>query len=120
MLSDSQGYSLLLSQNEILKKENRDILITNYTGGTDMNNEPAIYLSPLKLIYSAYTDEKPCYSASMEKGLEQISQHLSNIPKEEKNAVLRIINAIYQENEQIAFYAGVKSGVRLMEELAEI
>ena len=82
--------------------------------------EEPMYLSPLKLIYSAYTDERPIYSATMEKGLEQISQYLSNIPKEEKTAVLRIINTIYQENEQIAFYAGVQSGVRLMEELAKI
>ena len=79
-----------------------------------------MYLSPLKLIYSAYTDERPIYSPEMEMALEQISQYISCLPKEDKNALLRLINTTYQENERLAFLAGIRSGVRLMEELSNI
>lgn len=86
----------------------------------ERSEEEPIYLSPLKLIYSAYTDERPIFSAAMEKGLEQIDGYISELTKEDRNAVFRIIQNVYQENERLAFLAGVQSGVRLMEELSEI
>ena len=82
--------------------------------------EKPSYLSPLNLIYSAYAADGVSYSPAIEKGLEQINQYLSKIPKEDKNAVLRIMNSICQEKEMIAFRAGIQSGVRLMEGLSEL
>ena len=87
--------------------------------GNDVKEDP-MYLSPLSLLYSAYTDERPIFSPSMETSLDQIDRRLSSLPQKERNEILGIVHSLYQENEKLAFHAGIQTGVRLMEELAEI
>ena len=87
--------------------------------GNDFEEDP-MYLSPLKLLYSAYTDERPIFSPAMEMSLTQIEQRLSSLPQKERNEILGIVHSLYQENEKLAYHAGIRTGVRLMEELAEI
>ena len=82
--------------------------------------EDAMHLSPLKLLYSAYTDERPIFSPAMETSLAQIDRRLSSLSQKERNEILGIVHSLYQENEKLAFLAGIQTGVRLMEELAEI
>lgn len=81
--------------------------------------ETPIHLSPLKLIYSAYTDERPVFTPAMEEGFGKLEDSLSSLPQTERNAVFRTVYEIYAENERRAFLAGIRTGVRLMEELAK-
>ena len=87
--------------------------------GNDVKEDP-MYLSPLELLYSAYTDERPIFSPAMETSLDQIDRRLSSLSQKERNEILGIVHSLYQENEKLAFLAGIQTGVRLMEELAEI
>jgi len=81
------------------------------------NGEERILSSPLKLLYTAYSDERPVYSLVMEKCFEKLDNLLTSLPEKSREQVFRAVYEIYIENESQAFQAGVQTGVRLAKEL---
>ena len=81
------------------------------------DTEKESFPSPLKLLYTAYSDERPVYSQVMEKCFEKLDDFLTSLPEKEREQAFRAIYEIYIENESQAFQAGVRTGVRLAEEL---
>ncbi len=79
--------------------------------------EKESFSSPLKLLYIAYSDERPVYSQVMEKCFERLDELLVSLPEKDREQIFRAIYEIYIENESQAFQAGVRTGVRLAKEL---
>lgn len=83
----------------------------------EKGNEEFLFPSPLKLLYTAYSDERPVGSPAMEEGFQKIDNLLSTLTEQDRNGVLQTFYEIYTENEAQAFRVGVRTGVRLAEEL---
>ena len=80
--------------------------------------DTAVY-SPLKLLHSAYTDERPVVNTVITEKFRMLDEYLAPLQPQDRNAVLMAVIDLYTENERIAFTAGVRVGVRLARELAE-
>lgn len=82
--------------------------------------EDPIYLSPLKLICSAYTDEQPVMTPSMLNHLLELERFLIPLSEQDKQFILHRIFRIYAEKESLAFQAGMRAGIQLIRELTEL
>lgn len=85
----------------------------------NMNIKDMAVYSPLKLLYSAYTDERPVVNTVITENFGELDKFLAPLQPKERNDVLTAFINIYTENERLAFTAGVQVGVRLARELAE-
>lgn len=81
--------------------------------------ERAEILSPLKLIYTAYTDERPTYNQVMEEGFQNLDHLLTPLPEQDRGTVMKTFCTIYGENERLSFLAGLRTGFHLAQELRE-
>ena len=81
------------------------------------NEEEPFFPSPLKLLYTAYSDQCPVVSRAMEEGFQKMDGLLSPLPEQDRKQVLRTFYEIYQENESQAFQSGIRTGVRLAKDL---
>lgn len=77
-----------------------------------------IVYSPLKLLHSAYTDERPVVTPEIEEGFCALDRYLSPLSEEDRKIVFQTFCDIYDQNEKLAFTEGVRVGVRLAAELA--
>jgi len=80
-------------------------------------NENNCFPSPLELLYTAYSDERPVFSRSISRSFEKMDVLLSPLPEKDRERASQTIYEIYTENESLAFQAGVRTGVRLAKEL---
>ena len=76
----------------------------------------AVY-SPLALLYSAYTCERPIADTVISEKFQDLDKLLAPLPLEVQNAVFETFCKIYTENERLAFTAGVRVGIQLAKEL---
>ena len=83
----------------------------------NQKEEESFFPSPLKLLYTAYSDERPVYSQVMESCFEKLEDLLTSLPEEDREQAFRVIYETYIENESQAFQAGVRTGVHLAKEL---
>lgn len=83
----------------------------------NQEKEKLCFPSPLKLLYTAYSDERPVFSQIMERCFEKLDVLLAPLSEKDREQAYQTIYEIYTENESQAFQAGVRTGVRLVKEL---
>ena len=88
---------------------------TNFTIDKD---EPIF--SPLHLLYTAYTDQRPVINQVITESFPILEQYLAPLSHQTQHLILQTFRQIYSERERLAFLTGIHVGVRLERELENI
>lgn len=73
--------------------------------------------SPIDLLYTAYSDDRPIVNNIIEKLFQKIDHLLDPLPLEDQDEVFNIFCETYLENEKQAFSTGVRVGALFASEV---
>lgn len=73
--------------------------------------------SPLKLLYTAYSDQLPMDSQILRETYPPFHRILKELSQQEQRELLQSLYSVFSDSQRHAFEAGVRTGFRLASEI---